>query len=260
MEERICTVCQVAYQADPKRLRHGRQTTCSRACSYQIRARRVPVELLACAWCGAEFARRASGVKTKHGAQYCSRPCHYAGRSAGLTKRVCTRAYARKPVDPAVRAGCDARAWETRRERGNDRHTEATKEKLREATTKRIASTLRAVSGVEDEVAEELTRRGVAFDRQVALRDPRTGRFGACVDFMIGGVAVEVNGTFWHADPVVYPEGPVHPSQWRTVIAYARKRGLLFRLEIPLVEIWERTVSEDLANAVDRALHLIGAR
>jgi hypothetical protein len=260
MEERVCTVCQVAYQADPKRLRHGRQTTCSRACSYQIRTRRVAVVLLACAWCGAEFTRRPGGVKAKHGAQYCSRPCHYAGRSAGLTKRVCTQPYVRKPIDPGVLSERGARTWETRRERGNDRHTEATKEKLREATTKHIATTLRAVSGIEDEVAKELTRRGVAFDRQVALRDPRTGRFGACVDFMIGGVAVEVNGSFWHTDPVVYPDGPTHLAQWRTGIAYARKRGLLFRLEIPLVEIWERAVSEDLANAVDRALHLIGAR
>lgn len=260
MEERVCSVCETVYQADPKRLRHGRQTTCSRACSYQVRARRVAVALVACAWCGTEFARRPGSVKAKHGAQYCSRPCHYAGRSAGLTKRVCARPYVLRPVDPAVRALRDARAWETRRERGNDGHTEATKEKLREATTKHIARTLRAVSGVEDVVAEELTRRGVTFDRQVALRDPRTGRFGACVDFMVGGVAVEVNGTFWHSDPVVYPDGPATPAQWRTAIAYARKRGLLFRLGVPLVEIWERSVSEDLGHAIDRALHLIGVR
>ena len=157
-----------------------------------------------------------------------------------------------------MRADRAARAWETRRERGNDRHTEATKVKLRETTTKHIARTRRAVSGVEDVVAEELTLRGVAFNRQVAVRDPRTGRFGACVDFMIRGVAVEVNGTFWHSDPTAYPDGPEHPAQWRTAIAYARKRGLLFRLEIPIVEIWERAVLEDLSHAVDRALHLIG--
>ncbi len=177
-----------------------------------------------------------------------------------MTKRVCVQPYVMRPVDPTTRALRDAHAWETRRERGNDKHTEATKEKLREATTKHIARTFRAVSGVEDVVAEELARRGVTFDRQVALRDPRTGRFGACVDFMVGGVAVEVNGTFWHSDPVVYPDGPTTPAQWRTAIAYARKRGLLFRLGVPLVEIWERSVSEDLGHAVDRALHLIGVR
>lgn len=260
MEERACSVCETVYQADPKRLRHGRQTTCSRACSYQVRARRVAVALVVCAWCGTEFARRPGSVKAKHGAQYCSRSCHYAGRSAGLTKRICAQPYVMRPVDPAVRTVRAAHAWETRRERGNDGHTEATKEKLREATAKHIARTLRAVSGLEDVVAEELARRGVAFDRQVALRDPRTGRFGACVDFMVGGVAVEVNGSFWHSDPVVYPDGPASPAQWRTALAYARKRGLLFRLDIPLVEIWERSVSEDLGHAVDRALHLVGVR
>jgi hypothetical protein len=151
-----------------------------------------------------------------------------------------------------------ARAWATRRQRGHDRHTEASKVKLREATIKNISRTSRAVSGIEDKVAQELDRRGIAYARQVGIRDTATGRFGACVDFMINGLAVEVNGTFWHADPTVY-NSPVHPSQWRTAIAYARKRGLLFRLGIPLVEIWERRIREDLEDAVDRALRHVRA-
>lgn len=257
MEERTCPVCGVTYHADPKRLRHGRQTTCSRACSYQARALCLRDQIqIVCAWCGGDFSRSPAQVKAKHGANYCSRACHYAGRSTGLTPRVCSRPYV-LTVTRDPEAG--ARAWATRRERGKDRHTEATKEKIRTATVKNIEATRRAVSRIEDEIAEELTRRGVAFQRQVAIRDPRTGRFGACVDFLIDGVAVEVNGSFWHADPAIYPDGPRHASQWRTAIGYARKRGLLFRLEIPLVEIWERRVRENLADAVDRALDCVRA-
>src|SRR5699024_281803 len=42
------------------------------------------------------------------------------------------------------------------------------------------------------------------------------GRFVACVDFMLSdGRALEVNGTFWHTDPRVYPDGPTFPAQVR---------------------------------------------
>ncbi len=37
--ERECPNCKKIYQANASRLKHGRQTSCSRACSYQIRGR-----------------------------------------------------------------------------------------------------------------------------------------------------------------------------------------------------------------------------
>ncbi len=36
--EQRCPVCGATYLAEPARLRHGRQSTCSRACSYKLRA------------------------------------------------------------------------------------------------------------------------------------------------------------------------------------------------------------------------------
>jgi hypothetical protein len=36
---RVCPVCKQNYEADPARLRFGRQTTCSRKCSYALRGR-----------------------------------------------------------------------------------------------------------------------------------------------------------------------------------------------------------------------------
>ncbi len=37
---RTCPVCSIEYYADPQRLKHGRQTTCSRFCSYKLRAKK----------------------------------------------------------------------------------------------------------------------------------------------------------------------------------------------------------------------------
>lgn len=36
---RTCPICNTKYQADLGRLKHGRQTTCSRKCSYKLRAK-----------------------------------------------------------------------------------------------------------------------------------------------------------------------------------------------------------------------------
>lgn len=84
---RTCPVCDTVYQADPVRLRHGRQTTCSRACSYRLRsAPRVKRQPCVCATCGHQMERKPSQIKAKHGASFCSRECHYAGRRLGLVR------------------------------------------------------------------------------------------------------------------------------------------------------------------------------
>ena len=52
------------------------------------------------------------------------------------------------------------------------------------------------VSSLEVAVAEELTRRGIAYEAQVRL-----GRF--TVDFLIGSTVLEVDGVYWHSLPKV---------------------------------------------------------
>lgn len=93
--EKECPVCTKTYLADTGRLKHGRQTTCSRTCSYLFRAKAISKSVLRfCATCGKEINRPVSQVvDVKYGAVYCSRACHYQGRSQGLTKRVVSRPY-----------------------------------------------------------------------------------------------------------------------------------------------------------------------
>lgn len=91
---RICGVCGAAYEADVGRLKHGRQTTCSRQCSYAERAKKIVKSIdVACATCGKVTKRRPTQIaRSKHGT-FCSRACHYAGRSTGASKRVVTAPY-----------------------------------------------------------------------------------------------------------------------------------------------------------------------
>jgi hypothetical protein len=83
---RLCRVCQRTYDASVVRLRHGRQTTCSRACSYELRAqaRRQQVALT-CVGCGTTFTRNASHANSPSGkGKFCTRACRDAHRVADL--------------------------------------------------------------------------------------------------------------------------------------------------------------------------------
>lgn len=251
---RICPVCGRNYDADPVRLSHGRQTTCGRTCSYKLRAAKTTKSVPAfCSTCGSQFLRCPSHAKSKHEGVYCSRQCHYAGRSAGTTKRIVSSPYVL--VKEYDRKAAGKKAAATRKRLGNHRHGEATREKLRLAAAAQIARRgTRQVSKIEEKVAEELVRIGVAHERQIAIRHPVTGRFCALVDFRLSPTRViEVNGTFWHADPRFYPDGPQSPAQLRTADRYRKKIAALDELGIEVVEIWEADIDKDVVQAVATA-------
>ena len=90
--ERKCPVCGVTYFADQARLRHGRQTTCSRTCSYTLRAGELrKSRTYQCAVCGNAVLRSPAQVKSRF--VFCSRECHYLGRSMGFVRRIVTQPY-----------------------------------------------------------------------------------------------------------------------------------------------------------------------
>lgn len=94
MIERECPVCGKVYKADPGRLKHGRQTTCSRKCSYEWRAqkKRKAVEL-ECPVCGEAFERAPSQIERTKYTNVCSLDCLYEGRSLGIIEREVTEPY-----------------------------------------------------------------------------------------------------------------------------------------------------------------------
>ena len=90
--KRECPVCHKTYVADEVRLKHSRQTTCSRGCSYTFRASRLSkTKVYSCAVCGKQVSRSPAQVKSKF--VFCSRICHYLGRSLGFVRRIVTQPY-----------------------------------------------------------------------------------------------------------------------------------------------------------------------
>jgi len=90
--ERKCPVCSIKYLADKTRLKFGRETTCSRKCSYVLRGAGLnKTKKYFCAVCGKTVLRPPSQVKSTF--IFCSSKCHYEGRSLGLVKRVISKPY-----------------------------------------------------------------------------------------------------------------------------------------------------------------------
>jgi G:T-mismatch repair DNA endonuclease (very short patch repair protein) len=143
----------------------------------------------------------------------------------------------------------------TRRQRDNYVHNNAQRAKLSEAAARQCArgKGVFAPSKIEAQVAAELTKAGVEFACQHVFRDT-LGRFSLVADFWLPAVraVIEVNGTYWHADPRVYPV-PVNSMQARCVAKYERKREAYRLLGIQVAEIWEMDLRKSPCEAVLRA-------
>ena len=86
MIDMTCPVCGKPYQANPSRLKFGRETTCSRLCSYTLRSHGLKkLETKHCAVCKVPVTRSPSQNKSEF--WFCSPRCHYKARSKGLVKR-----------------------------------------------------------------------------------------------------------------------------------------------------------------------------
>lgn len=254
MTTAICPVCHLEYEADLTRLKHGRQSTCSRSCSYKLRSNKLfKQQDCVCASCGKRFTRSPSTLnKVKCGNNFCSTRCHYAGRALGKTFRTVVHRY---KITERGRMGWKIGGAKTRKlrlERGNYSHSDATKSLLSHKTSLAIAEgRIRVISKPENIIAGILDDLHIPYERQVAMRG-RNGCYTAVYDFMLqGNIAIEVNGTFYHSDPRFYPNGPIHAIQKRNLSKWLNKVQLTEVAGITLVEVWEYDIKNNIDLIVD---------
>ena len=145
---------------------------------------------------------------------------------------------------------------QTRLMRNNYKHSESAKIKMslrmaNDIENKKISRS----SKIENTVADVLDTLGITYRRQVAYR-AENGTFAFVFDFMITeNVAIEVNGTFWHADSRFYSNEKLHKIQkhnlqkWNKKINDAKNKG------IKVIEIWEYDIKKDAHSAVVNALN-----
>jgi len=260
--DRICPVCTVTYKANTTRLKFGRQTTCSSKCSYKFRSKKIKKSInTACGNCDKPLIKTPCQMKNKHHLVFCNPSCQYEARRKGLTPRIVSTPYKITPVSIERKKEIAQKIWNSRRKNGTNKHSKATKEKLSEITTLNIASgKINRISNIEYKVADELITNKIKFIHQYAIRNTTTGRYCACIDFFLPdhNIAIEVNGTFWHADKRFYDRSNLYSSQIRTLERYSKKLIILESLQFKLVEIWEEDINKSPETFIDPLLKSIG--
>jgi G:T-mismatch repair DNA endonuclease (very short patch repair protein) len=238
--ERECPNCGVIYNADPARLKHGRQTTCSRVCSYQFRAAlQQNGSEQTCPVCGESFYRSPAQIKAKHGVSACSAECAYKVR-----KRVVTVPYA--PARPYDRQAAAAKAWEVRRANPKP-YPESARVKARAQLADNLDK-LGGVSKFERKAAEVYRDLGFSIDTSCVARNT-DGTFYAVYDIVIPArrIIVECHGTYWHGGRWTWDDA--NAAQLKNLRyeerknAFARSQGFEVRI------LWEHHFRKDPVGA-----------
>lgn len=104
------------------------------------------------------------------------------------------------------------------------------------------------VSKLEKEVEAVLKSLRYKFQAQVPMYSTNNKLRGIFDFFLTShGVALEINGTFWHSDPRVYPDGPKYKTQRINARSWKRKTAQADRNGIKIIVLWEK----DLRDAPD---------
>jgi len=62
------------------------------------------------------------------------------------------------------------------------------------------------------------------------------------VDFFVNGLIIEVQGAFWHCDPLLFPNGPKYDNQKIIVQKDKNKKELLLSMGYSILYIWETDI------------------
>ena len=261
-EQRSCKVCSGPFFArtSPSLNRGQRGTCCSRHCAALVMRTGAEMRMVSA---GDVLRLRNDGLCTKEIAAR-------LGCSTTAVRRVLrANGLAYSKVCAGARNGMHGRG-----------HTPDVVARLRAFTIARFASpeerrmaserSIAAIasgkhgrkSSLEIIVGKVLADIGVAAIPQHCIRGAAGGRWIACVDFYLPAyrAALEVNGTFWHADPRVYGGRELKPAQIKTLERYACKEAALRAMDIPILEVWEADIRKDATVAVRNVLAADTAR
>jgi G:T-mismatch repair DNA endonuclease (very short patch repair protein) len=237
--ERECPVCGIVYNADPARLKHGRQTTCGRSCSYKLRAGlKEKRSEYTCPVCGEAFLRTPSHVKAKHGATTCSAKCAYKVRKRTVTEPYVTV----NPMPHEARL----RGWETRRANPKP-YPESARLKARAQLADNLDK-LGGVSKFERKAAEVYRRLGFNIDTSCISRNA-DGTFYAVYDIVIPArrIIVECHGTYWHGGRWTWDDAK--PAQLKNLAYEERKNVFAASQGFEVRILWEHHFRKDPIGA-----------
>lgn len=222
MSINVCRKCQVQFEASRNTIKY-----CD-AC-----------KTITCLWCGGQF--EASNLEINP--RYCSLACRskhrFRGRRVDILCAYCFVLLSR-PVGHLKGhefAFCDGEcrtkySWENHREKHMRYWTKTARDNQRKnRMTQRFPSKM---TGIERLLADELTRRGIAFKMHVSMY----GRWQP--DFILDNykIVVQADGEYWH-------RLPVHIERDAKFNAAAKADGWM------VLRFWGKQIHNDCAGCVD---------
>ena len=238
--ERDCPVCQRRYNANPARLKFGRETTCGRACSYELRASKLKhSEQRQCGGCGKIIVRSPARIKSRHGAVFCSPACAYANRVRVVEKPyVIVAEYDRKSAAQ--------KAWQTRHANPKP-YPEAARQKAASRAIERIEHGDK-VSKFERKAAQVFRLLGFDICTSVGVRSER-GVFAAVFDIVVPvrRIIIECHGDYWHGGRWLWQSPDA--TQAKNLAREAGKIELARALGYEVRLLWEQQFKRDPCGA-----------
>ena len=92
----------------------------------------------------------------------------------------------------------------------------------------------------------------------IALLEHQIGYF--CVDILVGDFVIEVDGDFWHANPVVQGDKPLKPVQQKNLANDRRKDGYIAARGMTMIRVWENDINKNIDCCIARIRGEIDAR
>jgi hypothetical protein len=243
--ERECPVCGIIYNADAQRLKFGRQTTCSRVCSYKSRTAKAQRRQEGqCGACGKTVIRVVSHIKSRHDLIFCSPACAYK-----IRRRIVEKPYV--VVATYDRSAAMQKAWQTRRANPKP-YPEAARLEAASRCVKRINHGFH-VSQFERKAAEILLTIGAKVYTSVPIRNT-AGQFIAVFDLYLPlrRMAIECHGTYWHGGRFSWQTPDT--AQEKNLLYEAKKLILARSLGIDLRILWEHDFKRDPTGALLAAI------
>jgi G:T-mismatch repair DNA endonuclease (very short patch repair protein) len=239
--ERECPACRRRYHANASRLKFGRETTCSRPCSYRLRASKLQrAQQCECGACGKPILVCPSKAKrARHGALFCSSKCAYSKR-----QRVVLAPYV--IVSTHDRSGALKKAWKTRRINAKP-YPETARKKARADAIKRLVHGDR-VSKFEREAAEVFRRLGFLVQPGVGIRR-NDGTYAHVIDIVLPTrrIAIECQGTYWHGGR--WSWSAPDAAQAKNLLYEERKLVATRAIGLDVRHLWEHEFKRDPCGA-----------
>lgn len=236
--KRACAICGKEIEILESVLKHGKGNTCSKKCRYELASRSntgkrmVERFILKCAYCGKEIKRTAAYMKIHAAKKYfcnadCQRlGCPGKGRKLNITDKTKAAWLIRNRNAANTRV---ASGWKP---------SAKTRAKLSAAASRQLASgSFGKVSKLEKRVERFIRAFKIPYETQHVFT---FGKKSFVADFWFPSLraVIEVNGTFWHADPRVYA-APKHAMQISRCKSDQLKRSMYKSNGIHLIELWE---------------------